>query len=590
MTTFADYLNAQRDTAAPEVVLTELAQFIRDNHVGDTGSLFGSIGRSISRAAKSVSRGVSKTVGKVTRPLAVPLAIVKTGAGFVPGTGTAIAAGIGTAEAIGRGESLGNIALAAGREAVPPHARPFYDMGVGLLKGRKVSSAVLNTIRQNIPGGPQNRAVFDAAIATAGGATKADLLRAASRLSSPAAREVFARITVRAARVPRPAAVVRRLPGGRRMAIVPLGPRLPPRSRVRAMRASRAAFNAMRSILARARDVRGLEVRDGKAVYVVERGDSAWRITERLIGQPARHRELFAANPKKTLVTDAQGNRNFRYLNVGEVLFLPQKWLEEARALLAETERAEQVPPVPPEAVTGSPVATLPAPGSPPGAPGSVPPAADAIPAPPVVTPTEARDDAAGVAQAKVILAAWGKTDGAASAGVSEYGGMPPDLSPIWGPRDTFQLRSFVDWSNRIQGTKLPLSGDLDQAKLAALQAWAERRARAAVTVPPVVPLAPGTPSGQATATPAPLQGAIPAGGTLPSEPMVTVPPPRKSSPLGEIEVDVSPAPVVVPETSISGTKKPGGGSGDGWLWLLGGGVGLVLLAGSGRRKRKRAA
>lgn len=56
--------------------------------------------------------------------------------------------------------------------------------------------------------------------------------------------------------------------------------------------------------------------------YAVQRGDSPWRIAERLAGSGQRWKELVAANPKKSRGADG----NFKFLNAGETLALPASW------------------------------------------------------------------------------------------------------------------------------------------------------------------------------------------------------------------------------------------------------------------------
>lgn len=224
-------------------------------------------------------------------------------------------------------------------------------------------------------------------------------------------------------------------------------------------------------------DVRGL-IDNGKT-YVVESGDFPGKIAQKLTGNSGNWPQLIKANPKKATVNKGIGPE-FKTLYAGEKLILPASWVKS-------------VPTVPP-----------------------------------------ALADSATVIQAKAILAAWGNTDGKASAGVVTYGANPDDLSSGWGARDSLMLTSFSKWSNVGQGTKLSTDGDLTPAHSAALRAWAEKRATSTTpTIPtstPVptpsvtVPSLPGIPA-VVISTPQPVTPSPgPSTPILPTTPVVTSP------------------------------------------------------------------
>lgn len=65
---------------------------------------------------------------------------------------------------------------------------------------------------------------------------------------------------------------------------------------------------------------------DGGAIYVVESGDSPWKIAEKLTGSGNNWKQLIAANPGKKTASDG----NFKTLFAGERLTLPAKWRSDA--------------------------------------------------------------------------------------------------------------------------------------------------------------------------------------------------------------------------------------------------------------------
>ena len=189
-------------------------------------------------------------------------------------------------------------------------------------------------------------------------------------------------------------------------------------------------------------DTAGLDESGTK--YIVEKGDSPFKIALKLTGNGNRWVELKALNTdKKPSIT--------QNVWVGEVLNLPASW---------------QKPIVKPQS------------------PG---PAASSQPLPERPTATTVSTPqisvAPGILQAKTILVAWSKTDGVNQAGVPDYGARAEDLSTSFGPRDKIELMSFQSWSTKTGHAPLVVDGILGPKSLAALQSWAERRAAQATTV-----------------------------------------------------------------------------------------------------------
>ncbi len=93
--------------------------------------------------------------------------IVKTGASFIPGIGSAVSAGMASAAAFGRGESLADIGLAAARGALPAAAQVGLDIALGAMKKHGLGALALQALRHTLPpeAGEAAKGAFDAAVA-----------------------------------------------------------------------------------------------------------------------------------------------------------------------------------------------------------------------------------------------------------------------------------------------------------------------------------------------------------------------------------------------------------------------------------------
>jgi len=533
-------------------------------------------GKNVLESLKSRTTEAISPAMAVLKPLSPALNVAAGLASFVPGLGTLASSALSVAAALGRGASVGDLALEAARGALPggPITKVAFDVAVGVAKGESPTGIALAQIRNQIPGGDVGKAAFDAGLAVAYHAKPHEAAHAARALPAGKARETFAKPVLAAAKI-------RRL-SPPKLAEVQRKRQAMTRARPLTKRAKTWLGRAIKIHAAQRLDTRGLNA-DGRT-YTVERGDSAWRIAQNLTGDGNRHyRELLKANsPPKKLVNEGTPQVNFQFLRVGETLKIPKEWIGKFVA-------ANGLPAAPvggdvlslPPATHQNPV--QPAPKPPVSASPSDPiPAAPPAPVPPVTAPHPAgenRDDPAAIAQAKGIMVAWEHTDGAAANGLPDFGANGADQSPIWGPRDAYELRAFVVWSN-AHGTALSLLGDLTQAKLDALVAWAENRAQQLAT-------------GQGSVSPTGMPAPTPTGGTttvapgpspIPVEPGPSSLPPEAKPP-GVIQDGVLPT-EIIPETTISGSGEKKGGSGFGLgiaaMLLLGLGV---AFSESGKRK-----
>lgn len=179
-------------------------------------------------------------------------------------------------------------------------------------------------------------------------------------------------------------------------------------------------------------------------VYIVEKGDGAWAVAQKLTGNGNRWKELLDYNKDKKPTVD-------KNIWVGEPLNLPPSWQKQVKS----------APPL--VALPSVPVPTI-------------APTLD-----PVTAVTQATTSIVpSILQAKAILAAWGKTDGINQSGITDYGLNPADFSTSMGPRDTMMLQSFQVWDNKTLNAGLPVNGTLDAQTLSELQNWASARSNAA--------------------------------------------------------------------------------------------------------------
>ncbi len=364
-------------------------------------------------------------------------------------------------------------------------------------------------------------------------------------------------------------------------------------------------------------DTSGLD--SSGAFYIVEPGDNPSKVAGLLTGSQGRYVELFAANPQYPTVTQ-NGVKNFKQFFAGMKLALPASWIKSAPPA-ATTPTG--LPAVPPPTIAPAPTPTTSFSSLPPtirqgstgaavikaqqllgvtadGIFGPITAAAtrsfqlkkglqvdgvigpqtwtallantpQAVPSLPSIVPSNTPNITASIVQGKSILVAWSKTDGANQGGPSDYGVNPADLSTTFGPRDSMVDMAFQNWSNKNQGTTLPVNGQLDAPTLTALQNWAE--AKAASVSPSVVPGLPSAIPGLPSAIPG-LQ--LP-GTTPPSAAPSASPPSTSPTADNSATPKVTPAGTAAKPTSIAPILIGGIGGA-----MIFGPVGAVVGAGLG--------
>ena len=498
------------------------------------------------KAATAAARQVSRFAGAYVAPLAA------TGASFVPGIGTGAASAIGAAGAVARGESLANIAQSAAMSAVPGGAlvNAGARTAISLARGASLRTAVLDgaqsaasrylgnselanrallVARAGLDGNNVLRAaggqLLDATTRRVGGSELAQRAAAVVRagldnqnVAKAAGGQLIDAAMSRAGgvlpqgaimnEVQRTAAQMRALYPAMRSASVPpipsvlsarggVVPTLRNSIRVAHRPISSGAHLWLSRVLRRG-DVGAL------ATYTVQKGDSPWKIAQKLTGNGARYKELAAANPDKAKRILAGNIYYFDAKKTGEVLNLPDAWA------------AASTPAVP--------VVKLP----------------DA----PAVPVTGDASDAAAKRQARDLLMAWATVEATAAPAISPaYGSAAAETLADWSARDRAMASTWQAWSNRTRRTAYPTDGAFTQSLCDALKAWAEERAAAmvaaaakqaptapvvltqpastipAVTLPPVVAPVPGAP------VVLPLPVALPAETPASGAPVATLPP-----------------------------------------------------------------
>lgn len=505
---------------------------------------------------------------------------------------TGIDRAISAAHRLRKGEPVLSVALAeVKRELVPGSlGEKGFNVAERVMKGQRVDKAALAEARRSLPNDEARRG-FDLAVGTVSRASRgakkgepmsntrtAPIASAARGLTAvdpmSASRVVARTLQIRRAHptVAMAASALDRSPALGAMAPADAARRLnlPVRAVADAMAARRrrlawrplsrraAGYVSRFSLVSPAalslspvRDTGALE--PGGKTYVVEKNDYPVKIAQKLIGDGGQWKALIKANPQKP-VDPKTGN--FKTLYAGEKLNVPESWWPKTIA-------------------------------SAPGLPGVT-----SAPAPSGAPPTESAMTSAAMVAAKAALAAWGKTDGAGSAGFEDYGLNPADVMPVWGSRDKFMLSAFSVWHN-AQGKSPTLSteGELTQAHVDALKAWAEAKASGAApsapapTAPtptaPAPTTSPGQPTSSAPPTGAPsltLPGIIQAAAQAAAQAAQAGGQAVPTSPAPSGPLPAPPSPIPLDPAPPSSTAKKDDGAGDlGFVALLAAVASLIV-------------
>jgi nucleoid-associated protein YgaU len=442
-----------------------------------------------------------------------------------------------------KGGNLTEIAMAAASGAIPDSIEAAINIATDALRGKNILKSALTQAAKNFVPGSTVEQGFRTAQAVLSGAnvSKQALGFARSQLGDEGARRAFdsaVGTAAKAAKVLRksPLRFTAAVPARRSRPVVAYRPLSQNVGRFVAQFSPRTPWGALFG-----RDTGALE--ENGAKYRVVSGDSPWKISQTITGAGNRWKELVAANPSKPRAKDG----SFKFLNPGELLTLPASWLTftattpAAETTTATTTTTASAPAAAPASIGGleqggtryrvidgdNPskialkltgqanrwqqlIAANPSkPTDPKTGNFKTLWAGELLIVPnswrktttttPAATTTAA--SASAMLQARAILIAWAATDGAREAGIDGYGNASEDSAATWGARDRLMCKSFCNWRNRQKRTALPVSGDLTDAVMIQLQAWAKEYAAAeaashaptvsttpAVTVPTVVP------------------------------------------------------------------------------------------------------
>lgn len=559
-----------------------------DSGAGDTGWIGGDLYRSAKKGIKSVAKVVSKVPGVKTfgsqfalvsdiargKNIAASIAarakgvvadtraglpIAASVASFVPGVGTAVSSGLSAASALSQGKGLRAIAEEAVLGAVPGGtlARSALRAGIGVARGQNVLKTVASEgyqyAKQNLPGGEIAARALNVAenVARGGNVVQAvgreGIAYATRQLPNVIPSSVKNAVSSVTSYVPKDVPMSFNRPSfGMPRSISPenvarirqvaFGIRRPNYQPQILHRAQTAAFRPL-SQNTRSWLVRGLPHMRGEvsgltstgAQWIVEKGDTGEKIATKLTGKAGRWTELRALNPK-VMNRGADLVKKYGFpIYVGDLINLPASWIKTT----AQT---------PAQSAPSGPSAAKP---------------------PPVVMP---QGDLAAQGQARVVLTAWGKTDGKAEAGVPDYGGQPELGAAAWSARDVLMGNSFANWWKRNGGPPSVNDGQWSDALSQALNRWAEQKAQqvqntaiaaGGTVIPPIsVPMPVSiTPPPPSPSTPTPSV-------TLPTQINAPLPDPwstNPSAPAGTVQQPgpSGPTQITLPQMTIPGSLTP---------------------------------
>lgn len=505
---------------------------------------------------RNVARSIGRAGGSIVADARKSLPIAAGVVSFVPGAGTALASGLSAANALSQGKSLTNIAKEAAIGAVPGGqlARAAINAGASIAQGGNVLKSVaregISYARSQVPGGELVQRGLNVVESAARGQ---NIAKAVAREGvSYASKAVGSQVSQLTKALPMP--ILRRpsfglVPSispeniGRVRSVVGVNrPNMRPVvSGAFGMLRKTAAFrplaqNTRQMLLSVVPHMRGetAGLSASGAQWIVEKtvpATSGSSIAKALTGNPNRWTELRSINPK-VMGRGADLVKKYGFpIYVGDVINLPASWIQVTAKPPAQTTPAQ------PSAATPPPV-SMPA------------------------------GNLAAQSQARVVLAAWGKSDGLKEALVTDYGAAPELGAKSWTARDVLQANSFANWWRRMGGPPAVADGNWSDELAVALNTWAQQKASQVtnsamaaggvvipqlptiINTPPASPSTPApTPTPAATTTPSVL---APAGST----PTLTLPTVTIS---GGAPALPPPTSVVVSQASAPASSTPGG-------------------------------
>lgn len=559
---------------------------------------------------RSIGRQVKTAVADTRKGLPIAAGVVS----FVPGVGQGVASGLSAAAALSEGKSLKDIAIDAAIGAVPGGqiAKAATQAGYKIAKGgnvlKSVASSGLDYAASTIGGGDLTQKAVRAGLNVARGQ---NVIEAVGR-EVVGSGELAQRALRTGARISRGQNVVKAV-GSEAVSyarsnvpvasIVPQGAQTLARnvqSKVRqAMPVIRPQFGAPTSLLpehiARTRRLvadnrpvrarlplsghtpkvgfRPLSIVARNALvaavphmrsevsglsstgteWIVESGDTGSKIALKLTGNANRWTELKAVNPKIMARSPDLIKKYGFPIYVGDRVVLPSSWIKTT----ATQTPAQTAPSTPTNTAT------------PTTAPATVAPAGDL----------------AAQAQARVILAAFGKSDGATFGVLGDYGGSSEIASTQWSSRDVYQATAFATYWKQKGGVPSVSDGNWSEPLAQALNRWAEQKAAqmtsgsGAAAGGQVPTTTVQTPVGNVTVSPGGIS--VTGGGATPTQTA-----PSQTAPSGSTPAQTTPSTsqptaspsAQTPASSAGATTAPTSGMSDNQKWAVGSIIGGSLL------------
>lgn len=457
---------------------------------------------------RSIGRAGSSVVADARKSLPMAASVVS----FVPGVGTAVGAGLNAASALSQGKSLAQIGQAAAIGAIPGGAiaQSALRAGYSVARGGNVLKSVaregVSYARSQIPGGELAQRAFNVAenVARGGNVAKSVAREGVSYATKSIGNQLpipsISKVAPMLLRRPSYGLVPSISPeniGRARSAVGLTRPNMRPNvlAKARAAAFRPVSQNARAALLRAVPHMRGetAGLSASGAQWIIESGDTGSKIALKLTGNANRWVELRSLNPKVMSRPAADVKKYGFPVRINDVINLPASWIQ----VTAQT---------PAQSAPAQPAAAVPAPVSMPGG------------------------NLAAQSQARVVLAAWGRSDGASEAMVRDYGSASELGATSWTARDLLQANSFANWWRRNGGPPAVSDGGWSDELAQALNNWAEAKARQVAnsalsaggvvipTLPTIVSTpAPAAPSPLAQTTSAPSPSVLAPSGSTPT-------------------------------------------------------------------------